>query len=33
MLDPEIDLREWTRRADDALYVAKHNGRARIEAA
>lgn len=33
MLDSRNDLREWTRRADEALYVAKHNGRARIEAA
>jgi diguanylate cyclase (GGDEF)-like protein len=33
MLDGSSDLREWVRRADEALYVAKHNGRARIEAA
>lgn len=33
MLDGSSDLNEWLRRADDALYVAKQNGRARIEAA
>jgi len=33
MLDPKWDLREWKQRADDALYHAKHNGRARVEAA
>jgi diguanylate cyclase (GGDEF)-like protein len=33
MLDDSSDLNEWLRRADEVLYVAKHNGRARIEAA
>ena len=33
MFDNRCTFREWTRRADEALYAAKHNGRARIEAA
>ena len=33
MLEKGWDLREWKQRADDALYSAKHNGRARVEAA
>jgi diguanylate cyclase (GGDEF)-like protein len=33
MLDRQTTLRDWVRHADEALYVAKHNGRARIEAA
>jgi diguanylate cyclase (GGDEF)-like protein len=33
MLDDKCDLETWTRRADDALYVAKRGGRARVEAA
>jgi len=30
MLEPQLDVRDWMRRADEALYVAKHNGRARV---
>jgi diguanylate cyclase (GGDEF)-like protein len=33
MLERGWDLREWKQRADDALYNAKHHGRARVEAA
>jgi diguanylate cyclase (GGDEF)-like protein len=33
MLDRQTTLRDWVQHADEALYVAKHNGRARIEAA
>jgi len=33
MLDPKWSLQQWKQRADDALYSAKHRGRARVEAA
>lgn len=33
MWQPDCDLQTWKQRADDALYHAKHRGRARVEAA
>lgn len=33
MWQPDSDLQSWRQRADDALYTAKHRGRARVEAA
>jgi diguanylate cyclase (GGDEF)-like protein len=33
MWEPECDPQTWRQRADEALYAAKHHGRARVEAA
>jgi len=33
MWEPDSNLQKWKQRADDALYAAKHAGRARVEAA
>jgi len=33
MWEPDSDLQTWKQRADEALYSAKHHGRARVEAA
>ena len=33
MLERRLELDQWKQRADDALYSAKHHGRARVEAA